>query len=58
MSVFSVGQDVLLASNPDLVFQIIRINADQSFDIQGRGPAVEHLKYHHIPAEMLRGKEH
>lgn len=57
MSQYKVGQQVLLASNPDLVFHIIAIHSDKTLDIQGLDPAVQHLKYHNIPSEMLRNKE-
>ncbi|NHC04622.1 hypothetical protein G9F31_12785 [Acinetobacter sp. 187] len=56
MAQFNLGQCVLLASNPELVFEIIAIHQDQTFDIQGQDSAVKHLKYHHIPCEMLRAK--
>ena len=57
MSQFTIGQNVLLASNPELVFQIIAIHLDKTFDIQGNGSAERHLTYHHIPSEMLRCKD-
>lgn len=54
MSSFVVGQRVKMASHPELVFEIVAINADQSFEIQSNISSLQHLKYHHISFEMLR----
>lgn len=54
MSLFSVGQLVHLASNSAIIFEIIRINQDQTFDIQVQCSASDHLKYNHVCAEMLK----
>ncbi|EZQ02384.1 MULTISPECIES: hypothetical protein [unclassified Acinetobacter] len=54
MSVFQVGQIVYLASNSDITFEIIRINYDETYEIQVKNQASLKLKYDNISAEMLR----
>ena len=56
MSQFQVGQCVLFASHPALIFEIIAIHQDKTFDLKGWESAVKHLMYHNIPSEMLRTK--
>ena len=54
MSLFRVGQQVYLASNSGITFEIIRINLDRTFEIQVRGSDSNMLKFDHISAEMLQ----
>lgn len=54
MSVFQVGQIVYLASNSDITFEIIRINYDETYEIQVKNQASLKLEYDNISAEMLR----
>jgi len=54
VSVFQVGQIVYLASNSDITFEIIRINYDETYEIQVKNQASLKLKYDNISAEMLR----
>lgn len=54
VSVFQVGQIVYLASNSDITFEIIRINYDETYEIQVKNQASLELKYDNISAEMLR----
>ena len=53
MTKFKIGQNVQLASNPHIIFQIIHINADHSFQIQVQCSELDHLKYDHVSPEML-----
>ncbi len=54
MSLFHVGQQVYLASNSGITFEIIRINLDQTFEIQVNGSDSNILRFDHVSAEMLQ----
>lgn len=54
MSLFQVGQQVYLASNSGITFEIIRINLDQTFEIQVNGSDSNILRFDHVSAEMLQ----
>lgn len=54
MSLFRVGQQVYLASNSGITFEIIRINLDRTFEIQVKGLDLNRLKFDHVSAEMLQ----
>lgn len=54
MTKFHIGQNVCLASNPDLIFQITQINLDRSIQIQVLCSGLSHLKYDNVSPEMLR----
>lgn len=54
MSLFRVGQQVYLASNSGITFEIIRINLDQTFEIQVQGLDSNALKFDRVSKEMLQ----
>lgn len=54
MSLFRVGQQVYLASNSGITFEIIHINLDLTFEIQVKGSDSNMLKFDHVSAEMLQ----
>lgn len=54
MSLFSVGQKVQLSNKPDMVFVIVEINADQTYQIQYDCSLQEALHFNNISAEMMR----
>ena len=54
MSLFHVGQKVFLASNAGITFEIVRVNLDQTFEIQVQGSAENTLKFDHVSKEMLQ----
>lgn len=57
MKSFEIGQLVRLASNPEIIFKIIQINRDYSFEIQVQSWDSNHLSYNNVPPEMLRKVE-
>ena len=54
MKSFEMGQLVRLATNPDIVFKIVQINCDSSYQIQMNSWDSTLLSYDNVPAEMLR----
>ena len=54
MSAFKIGQKVYLAANCNIIFEIIRINYDNSYEIQVKNKDKIELKYDNVSAEMLR----
>lgn len=54
MIAIQIGQQVKLASIPDIVFTVIAKNLDGSFQIEGKLSAENMLTYAHICGEMLR----
>lgn len=54
MKIFELGQLVRLATHPDMVFKIVEINADRSYQIQLKAIETQHLIYDNVPTEMLR----
>ncbi|QIO06657.1 hypothetical protein [Acinetobacter shaoyimingii] len=57
MKAFEVGQLVRLATHPEMVFEIVEIHGDRSYQIQLHALESQHLSYDNVPAEMLRAKE-
>ncbi|WP_173910115.1 hypothetical protein [Acinetobacter sp. Marseille-Q1618] len=54
MTKISIGQKVKLATQPELVFVVTKINLDQSYEIQLQSVSNQVLSYDNIPMEMLR----
>ncbi len=54
MSLFLVGQKVQLSNKPDMVFVIVEINPDQTYQIQYDCSLQEALHFNNISAEMMR----
>ena len=54
MSLFLVGQKVQLSNKPDMVFVIVEINPDQTYQIQYDCSLQEVLHFNNISAEMMR----
>ncbi len=54
MSLFLVGQKVQLSNKPDMVFVIVEINPDQTYQIQYDCSRQEALHFNNISAEMMR----
>lgn len=54
MSLFLVGQKVQLSNKPDMVFVIVEVNPDQTYQIQYDCSLQEALHFNNISAEMMR----
>ena len=54
MTVFEIGHKVKLATHPELVFDVVKINQDQSYELQIRLSETKILSYDNISAEMLK----
>ena len=54
MSLCLVGQKVQLSNKPDMVFVIVEINPDQTYQIQYDCSLQEALHFNNISAEMMR----
>ena len=54
MSLFLVGQKVQLSNKPDMVFVIVEIIPDQTYQIQYDCSLQEALHFNNISAEMMR----
>ena len=54
MSLFLVGKKVQLSNKPDMVFVIVEINPDQTYQIQYDCSLQEALHFNNISAEMMR----
>ena len=54
MSLFLVGQKVQLSNKADMVFVIVEINPDQTYQIQYDCSLQEALHFNNISAEMMR----
>ena len=54
---FAVGEKVKIATQPDIVFEIIQVNNDHSYEIQYQLSDQQIFKYGNIPAEMLQKVE-
>lgn len=54
MSIFLVGQKVQLSNKPDMVFVIVEVNPDQTYQIQYDCSLQEALHFNNISAEMMR----
>ena len=54
MSLFLVWQKVQLSNKPDMVFVIVEINPDQTYQIQYDCSLQEALHFNNISAEMMR----
>lgn len=52
-----VGQQVKLAVMPDVIFKIIKQNADGSFEVEAHF-GNQHISYGNIAPEMLRLVHH
>ena len=57
MSLFLVGQKVQLSNKPDMVFVIVEVNPDQTYQIQYDCSLQEALHFNNISAEMMRPVE-
>lgn len=53
MKKIEVGQKVKLASMQTLIFEVMSVNYDESYEIQAYITEKEVLKYGNISAEML-----
>ena len=54
MTTFEIGHKVKLATHPELVFDVVKINQDQSYELQIRLSETKILSYDNISAEMLK----
>ncbi|MDM1759364.1 MULTISPECIES: hypothetical protein [Acinetobacter] len=54
MTKIAVGQQVKLATQPEVIFVVTKINLDQSYEIQLCSMSKHDLSYDNIPMEMLR----
>ncbi|MFW1859769.1 hypothetical protein [Acinetobacter defluvii] len=54
MTKITIGEKVKLATQPELVFVVTKINLDQSYEIQLQNFSNQVLSYDNIPLEMLR----
>ena len=54
MTTFEIGHKVKLATHPELIFDVVRINQDQSYELQIRLSEAKILSYDNISAEMLK----
>ena len=54
MTTFKIGHQVKLATHPELIFDVVRINQDQSYELQIRLSETKILSYGNISAEMLK----
>ena len=54
MTTFEIGNKVKLATHPELIFDVVRINQDQSYELQIRLSETKILSYGNISAEMLK----
>ncbi|AWL29664.1 hypothetical protein DJ533_14345 [Acinetobacter defluvii] len=54
MTKIIIGEKVKLATQPELVFVVTKINLDQSYEIQLQNFSNQVLSYDNIPLEMLR----
>lgn len=54
MTTFKIGHKVKLATHPELVFDVVKINQDQSYELQIRLSETKILSYDNISAEMLK----
>lgn len=57
MSLFSVGQKVQLSNKPDMVFVIVNINSDETYQIEYDCSLQEVLQFNNVSAEMMRKVE-
>lgn len=53
MKKFAIGQKVKLAFIQDLVFEVIQVNYDESYEIQAYLTDQDVLHYGNVSAEML-----
>lgn len=51
---FEIGHLVKLASNPEIIFEIIAINCDHTYAIQVKDNKLPPIKYDHVSGEMLK----
>ena len=54
MTTFEIGHKVKLATHLELIFDVVRINQDQSYELQIRLSETKILSYDNISAEMLK----
>ena len=54
MTTFEIGHKVKLATHPELVFDVVKIDQDQSYELQIRLSETKILSYDNISAEMLK----
>ena len=54
MPKFDIGQKVKMSLKPDLIFEIIHINPDETYEIQVKITENHDLQYGNISAEMLK----
>ncbi len=57
MNKFIVGEKVKIATQADVIFEISKVNPDNSYEIQYRLSELQILKYDNIAAEMLKKVE-
>lgn len=54
MTLFLMGQRVRLSNRPEMIFEIVGINPDNSYQIQYNCSAKNAINFNNISAEMLR----
>lgn len=54
MTKIEVGQKVKLATQPEVIFVVTKINLDQSYEIQLCSMSEPRVSYDNISIEMLR----
>lgn len=54
MSSYAVGQKVRLSNNPAIIFEIINLNPDHTYQIQFKCSEEKAIKLDNISVEMLR----
>lgn len=54
MQLFAVGQKVSLVTYTGIIFEIVKINLDQSFEIKMLSSGTEAMSLNNISAEMLQ----
>ena len=54
MSLFLIGQKVVLSNSPEIVYVITAINADSTYQIRYDCSSLSMLNFDNVSAEMLR----